>query len=46
MESPPQVSEEVLTEVAAKIAAAEAAVQPSDLSNDEAVRQALTAVFT
>jgi rubrerythrin len=41
MESPPEVSEEVLAGIEAKIAAAEAAVQRADLSTDEALRQAL-----
>jgi rubrerythrin len=41
MDSPPETSEEALTGVAAKIAAAEAAVERPDLSSDEAFRQAL-----
>jgi rubrerythrin len=42
MDSPPQVSEDVLASVDEKIAAAEAAVQGPDFSTDEAFRQALT----
>jgi hypothetical protein len=41
MESPPEVSEEVFAGIEAKIAVAEAAVQRTDLSTDDALRQAL-----
>ena len=41
MESPPEVPEKILVGIEAKIAAAEAVVQHSDLSTDEALRQAL-----
>jgi rubrerythrin len=41
MESPPEVSEEVLAGIEAKLAEAEAAIQRADLSTDEALCQAL-----
>lgn len=41
VESPPSVPEEILTEVEAKIAAAETALQSSDIPLDDAFRQAL-----
>ena len=42
MEWPPQVSEETLTAVEAKIAAAETGVERSELSSDEAFSLALS----
>jgi len=41
MESPPQISDEALSTVEAKVAAAEAAAQQATLSEDEALRHAL-----